>query len=210
MIQQLKKISNNWLVILASLIVILIAIISIFAPWLAPFDPAKQFFEGLTIDGESNCSMQTISIRYGPPWSRPDCHRLMVMVHTGTSLLIGIVANGIAGTYTGSFLGILAGYAGGLTATIINRFTDLMMAFPALLLAIALAAIFSPGLWIVALVIALVNWVWVARVIYSQNCYFTRKSVVSKLLDRLELAGLASSSYTSFRTSSLPCLSGQH
>jgi peptide/nickel transport system permease protein len=49
------------------------------------------------------------------------------------------------------------------------RFCDLMMAFPALLLAIALAAIFAPSLWIVALVIALVNWVWVARVIYSQT-----------------------------------------
>ena len=44
------------------------------------------------------------------------------------------------------------------------RFTDLMMAFPALLLAICLAAIFQPSLWIVALVIALVNWVQIARV----------------------------------------------
>ena len=49
------------------------------------------------------------------------------------------------------------------------RFTDLMMAFPALLLAIALAAIFSPSLWIVALVIAMVNWVQVARVVYTQT-----------------------------------------
>ncbi len=49
------------------------------------------------------------------------------------------------------------------------RFTDLMMAFPALLLAIALAAIFAPSLWIVALVIALVNWVQIARVIYTET-----------------------------------------
>jgi peptide/nickel transport system permease protein len=51
----------------------------------------------------------------------------------------------------------------------IMRFTDLMMAFPALLLAIALAAIFNPSLWIVALVIAMVNWVQIARVIYTQT-----------------------------------------
>jgi peptide/nickel transport system permease protein len=44
-----------------------------------------------------------------------------------------------------------------------------MMAFPALLLAIALAAIFAPSLWIVALVIAMVNWVQVARVVYSET-----------------------------------------
>jgi peptide/nickel transport system permease protein len=49
------------------------------------------------------------------------------------------------------------------------RFTDLMMAFPALLLAIALAAIFTPSLWIVAMVIALVNWVQIARVVYTET-----------------------------------------
>ena len=49
------------------------------------------------------------------------------------------------------------------------RFTDLMMAFPALLLAIVLAAIFQPSLWIVALVIAMVNWVQIARVIYTET-----------------------------------------
>src|SRR3546814_20105937 len=46
---------------------------------------------------------------------------------------------------------------------------DLMMAFPALLLAIALAAIFAPSLWIVAMVIALVNWLQIARVIYTET-----------------------------------------
>jgi peptide/nickel transport system permease protein len=44
-----------------------------------------------------------------------------------------------------------------------------MMAFPALLLAICLAAIWRPSLWIVAMVIALVNWVQIARVIYTQT-----------------------------------------
>src|SRR4029077_21211661 len=48
-------------------------------------------------------------------------------------------------------------------------FTDLMMAFPALLLAIVLAAMFRPSLWIVALVIALVNWVQVARIVYTET-----------------------------------------
>jgi peptide/nickel transport system permease protein len=49
------------------------------------------------------------------------------------------------------------------------RFTDLMMAIPALLLAIALAAILERSVWIVALVIALVNWVQVARVVYTET-----------------------------------------
>jgi peptide/nickel transport system permease protein len=49
------------------------------------------------------------------------------------------------------------------------RFTDLMAAFPALLLAIVLAALFRPSLWIVALVIALVNWVALCRSVYTQT-----------------------------------------
>src|SRR4029079_17149183 len=85
-----------------------------------------------------------------------------------TSLIIGIVANGAA-VVIGTFLGLVAGFVRGWLGAAIMRFTDLMMAFPALLLAIALAAIFSPSLWIVALVIAMVNWVQIARVIYTET-----------------------------------------
>ena len=59
------------------------------------------------------------------------------------------------------------------------RFTDLMMAFPALLLAITLAAIFSPSLLIVALVIAMVNWVQIARVIYTQAISIAEREFVT-------------------------------
>jgi peptide/nickel transport system permease protein len=58
------------------------------------------------------------------------------------------------------------------------RFTDLMMAFPALLLAITLAAIFAPNLFIVALVIAMVNWVQIARVIYTQTISISEKEFI--------------------------------
>ena len=85
-----------------------------------------------------------------------------------TSLIIGVVANGTAVTI-GLFVGILAGYLQGFFGNVLMRFTDLMMAFPALLLAIVLAAILLPSLWIVALVIAMVNWVQVARVVYSET-----------------------------------------
>ncbi len=78
------------------------------------------------------------------------------------SLVIGIVANGAA-LVIGTLVGVVAGYYRGLVGTVLMRFTDLMMAFPALLLAICLAAVLRPSLWIVALVIALVNWVQVAR-----------------------------------------------
>jgi peptide/nickel transport system permease protein len=58
------------------------------------------------------------------------------------------------------------------------RFTDLMMAFPAQLLAILLAALFNPSLWIVALVIAMVNWVQVARIVYTETRSLARRDFV--------------------------------
>jgi peptide/nickel transport system permease protein len=85
-----------------------------------------------------------------------------------TSLMIGLVANGTA-VIIGTLFGLVAGYVQGWLGALLMRFTDLMIAFPALLLAIVLAAIFAPSLWIVAMVIALVNWVQIARVIYTQT-----------------------------------------
>ena len=59
------------------------------------------------------------------------------------------------------------------------RLTDLMMAFPALLLAICLAAIFQPSLWIVALVIATVNWVQTARVIHTETSSLSQREFIA-------------------------------
>ncbi|MGH6948963.1 MAG: ABC transporter permease [Kiloniellales bacterium] len=135
------------------------------APLVAPFDPTQQFFDGLTLEGAPL-----------PPgerfWLGTDLlgrdlfSRLLYGART--SLTIGVVANGAA-VAVGALLGVTAGYLQGWLGAAIMRFTDLMMAFPALLLAIALAAIFTPSLWIVAMVIALVNWVQIARVVYTET-----------------------------------------
>ncbi|TIV79937.1 MAG: ABC transporter permease, partial [Mesorhizobium sp.] len=91
-----------------------------------------------------------------------------VLFGARTSLIIGLVANGVA-VAIGLLVGLLAGYLRGVAGNLLMRFTDLMMAFPALLLAIALAALLRPSLWIVAMVIALVNWVQVARIVYTET-----------------------------------------
>jgi peptide/nickel transport system permease protein len=151
---------------LAGLGVILVTVaVALFAPWIAPYDPFEQFFDGLTLEGAPL-----------PPdakfWLGTDLlgRDLLSRLVFGarTSLLIGVAANGAA-VVVGALLGATAGYAEGWLGAAIMRFTDLMMAFPALLLAIALAAIFAPSLWIVALVIAMVNWVQIARVVYTET-----------------------------------------
>lgn len=162
-------------VILFSLGVLLIIVASaIFAPLLAPYDPSKQFEQGLTLQG-SPIAPNSEFLLGTDLLGRDLLSRLMYGART--SLFIGLLANGFA-VLLGTFIGVVAGFVRGRVGSAIMRFTDLMMAFPALLLAITLAAIFSPSLFIVALVIAMVNWVQIARVVYTQTISISEKEFI--------------------------------
>ncbi len=150
---------------LALVVIVVVVLAAVMAPWLAPFPPDAQPFDGLSMEGAP--------LPPGPKyWLGTDTlgrdlfSRLLFGART--SLVIGLVANGIA-VVIGMIVGVMAGYIGGFVGNAIMRFTDLMMAFPALLLAIVLAALLRPSLWIVAMVIALVNWVQVARIVYTET-----------------------------------------
>jgi peptide/nickel transport system permease protein len=151
--------------LLALLVILLVVACAIGAPWLAPHSPDAQPFDGLSLDGaplppSSEYWLGTDTL------GRDLLSRLLFGART--SLLIGLVANGAA-VAIGMIIGTTAGYRRGIIGNILMRFTDLMMAFPALLLAIVLAALLRPSLWIVALVIAMVNWVQVARIVYTET-----------------------------------------
>lgn len=160
---------------LGGLVVIIVFIAAaVLAPAIAPYSPSEQFFDGLTLEGSP--LPPNSRFWFGTDTNgRDQFSRLLFGAQT--SLLIGIVANGIA-VSVGTCLGVLAGYLRGFLGAAIMRFTDLMMAFPPLLLAIALAAILKPGLNIVILVIALVNWVQIARVIYAETLALSEREYI--------------------------------
>ena len=148
---------------------------AVFAPWIAPYDPNEQMFDGLTIEGApmppGGAYLMGTDLLGRDLFSR-------LLYGAQTSLIIGVVANGLA-LVIGTLVGITAGFFRGWIGGVLMRFTDLMMAFPALLLAICLAAIFEPSLWIVALVIALVNWVQTARVIYTETSSLATRDFIA-------------------------------
>ncbi len=146
-------------------IVVAVVVLALAAPLIAPFNPDEQMFDGLTLEGAPMPPGGQFLL--GTDTLGRDLFSRMLF-GARTSLIIGLVANGIA-VAIGLFVGIAAGYLRGLPSNILMRFTDLMMAFPALLLAIVLAALLKPSLWIVAMVIALVNWVQVARIVYTET-----------------------------------------
>jgi peptide/nickel transport system permease protein len=160
---------------LAGLVIIAVLVSAgLAASLIAPYDPNEQFFDGLTLEG----SPLPPSLRF---WFGTDTNGRdqfsRLLFGAQTSILIGVLANGIAVTL-GSLLGVTAGYLRGWIGASIMRFTDLMMAFPPLLLAIALTAILKPGLMIIILVIALVNWVQVARVIYAETAALSERDYI--------------------------------
>lgn len=170
----LQKLARRPLALIGLVVVAIVVLGAIFAPWLTNFDPDQQMFDGLTLTGEPLPPNATF-------WLGTDLlgRDLLTRILYGarTSLVIGLVANGIA-LIIGTLVGVTAGYFRGWAGSILMRFTDLMMAFPALLLAICLAAVFQPSLWIVALVIALVNWVQTARVTYTQTSSLAEREFI--------------------------------
>ncbi len=168
------RLKKNKIALAGLLFVGLVVVAALLAPWIAPADPAEQFSAGLSEDGRPLAPSAQF-------WLGTDLlgRDLLSRLLYGArvSLLVGVVANGAA-LLIGTVLGVLAGYFKGWTRAVFMRFTDMMMAFPALLLAIALSAILRPSLWIVALVIALVNWVWIARVVYSQVLALSEREFV--------------------------------
>ncbi|UXN58869.1 ABC transporter permease [Phyllobacterium zundukense] len=147
------------------IVVVVVVAMAIAAPLIAPYSPDNQMFDGLTLEGAPMPPSDQFLLGTDT-LGRDLFSRLLFGART--SLVIGLVANGIA-VAIGLFIGILSGYLRGFVGGLLMRFTDLMMAFPALLLAIVLAALLRPSLWIVAMVIALVNWVQVARIVYTET-----------------------------------------
>jgi peptide/nickel transport system permease protein len=170
----LRQLLGRPLAVLGLIIIALVVLAAVFAPWVAPYDPGEQFFEGLTIEGAP--LPPNAQFWFGTDLLGRDLLSRLIY-GAQTSLTIGVVANGIA-VLIGSLVGITAGYFRGWLGTVLMRFTDLMMSFPALLLAIVLAAIFRPSLWIVAVVIAMVNWVQVARVLYAETSSLSEREFI--------------------------------
>jgi peptide/nickel transport system permease protein len=151
-------------------LVMIIILVAILAPLLSPHDPTEQFRDGLTPDGQPMPStLLTSGDSRFPLGTDANGRDLLSRILYGAriSLLVGVLANMMAVTI-GTLVGSVAAYFGGWVEIFLMRFTDMMMAFPTLLLAMTLVAILKPSIWIIILVIGVVYWTWIARVVYGQ------------------------------------------
>jgi peptide/nickel transport system permease protein len=162
----LSMFKNNWTGIAGLIMVLLVVVIAIFAPILAPPDdagdpfqipydnslPKPPFQSGVPVFGTGN---NGIDIYYGTVWGA----RTTIV----TSLYVVLTA-----ALIGAVLGAIAGYYGGLIDEIIMRFTDIFLAIPALILAMAIASIFVKSLEFLMFALILVWWPGYARLVRGQ------------------------------------------
>jgi peptide/nickel transport system permease protein len=134
----LTRLRRDPVAIVALGILVLLILMAIFAPYLAPYDPAKgSVIRRLKPIGTPGYILGTDEL------GRDMLSRLIYGARL--SLLMGVIPVPIA-FVIGSAIGIMAGYAGGLTNTLIMRTVDVFYAFPSVLLAVALSGALGSGL----------------------------------------------------------------
>ncbi|MDP2859468.1 MAG: ABC transporter permease [Bacillota bacterium] len=171
LLDALRRFLKNRAATAGGIVVILVWIIALSAPLVAPYDPIAHL-------GSAN--------RLKPPGSpgyllgtddfgRDLLSRLIYGARI--SLQVGIIVVLLSGSI-GVTLGAIAGYFGGLTDEIIMRSVDIVMAFPFFILAIAIMAVLGPSLNNAMIALAMVSWVGYARLVRGQVLSVKQKEFI--------------------------------
>jgi len=137
----------------------LLALLALLAPWLAPGDPFR---------GDLAVSLRPPShtFLFGSDAQGRDVLS-RVLYGARLSLAVGLISQSIA-LFLGLTLGLIAGFYGRWIDGVIMRVADVTLAFPSLLLLIAIAAAVKPSLPVVFIVIGIVGWAGLARIVRGQ------------------------------------------
>jgi peptide/nickel transport system permease protein len=157
-----RRLARRRTALFGLVVLLLVVLTSLAAPWLTSFDPVEQ----------------TIGDRLKPPgWRDPhgQLHPLgtdhlgrdllaRVLYGSRPALLVGVAAVMISGVL-GLVTGLVSGYFGGRTDDVLMRLGDVQLAFPFILLAIAVIGVLGPSLPVIIVVIGVSSWVIYARVV---------------------------------------------
>jgi peptide/nickel transport system permease protein len=145
------------------------ALCALFAPVIAPYDPLAQDLAQRLRPPSSEHWLGTDSL------GRDIASRILYGARI--SLIIGVVVVASAGV-VGTVIGLIAGYAGGLVDEALMRLTEVFLAFPALILAMAIAGALGPSLTNAIIAIAAVTWAVYARLVRGQILSLRRREFV--------------------------------
>ena len=140
-------------------LIVVFFFICIFGTLLAPYDPLRPAIQDKLVGPSSAHLLGTDEL------GRDVLSRVMAgaRISLGIATLILIIAIPV-----GTLVGVFAGYYGGLIDEVLMRVTDIFLAFPAIILAMAIAAALGPNLRNTVIALTLVYWPWYARLIRGQ------------------------------------------
>ena len=147
--------------VLGAFLTLLVVLGGAFAQWLAPFDPvfdANLMNAELPPDGE---------FWFGTDAQGRDIYS-RILYGAQISLTVGIVSQ-VINSVIGVTLGMTAGYWGGWWDDLVNGLTNVMLAIPSLIFALAIMAVLGPGLVSLLIALGLTNWSWTCRIARSST-----------------------------------------
>jgi peptide/nickel transport system permease protein len=152
----LRRFLKNKMAVAGSLVVLLLFVVSLAAPWLAPYDPNA-------IDLKQVLAEPSVSHPFGTDQLGRDVLSRMIW-GARISLKVGFVATGIA-IFVGAVLGAVSGYYGRWVDAVIMRIVDIMLCFPTFFLILAVIAILEPSIWNIMIIIGLTGWMGITRLV---------------------------------------------
>lgn len=160
-----------------AVLIILLILVALFAPWIAPYDPIAQ-------DIANRLAMPSSAHWLGTDgFGRDLLSRLIWGIRPTLGLLALVVVFALP---FGLLVGVTAGMAGGWVERVLMRLTDIVMAFPQLVLALAFVAILGPGILNGALALTLTSWPAFARQARAETVSLKR----ADYLAAAEMAGI--------------------
>lgn len=168
------RFKKNRAALFGLILVSLILVTAVLAPLLAPYSPFATFKDGLTQLGApvGPCSKFLLGT---DDLGRDVLSRLIYA--SRISLEVGLIA-ALVSIAIGTCLGVVAGYRGGAIDIFTMRLTDIMMAFPFLLLVILIVSILKPSVTVIFIVIGISGWANIARVARGQTLSVVQNAYV--------------------------------
>lgn len=161
---------KNKLAIIGAVILLLLILAAIFAPQLVPYNPLEQkVIEGLNPPSAAHW--------FGQDKLGRDIFSRMIY-GSRISIWVGLATVSIS-LSIGMAVGAISGYYGGFVDELFMRLVDILMAFPGILLAIAMVAVLGPGLNHVILALCLIGWVGYARLVRGQVLFLRELDYVT-------------------------------
>ena len=158
------RLKKNRMAMTGLVIIALLMLVAIFAPLFSPHDPIEQHLHLRLLSSSRQYPLGTDDLGR--------CIMSRLVYGARVSLQVGIVVVGIT-AISGTLLGLVAGYSGGIIDEVIMRIVDVFLAFPGLILALVIAGVLGPGLFNIMLALSVVGWTKYARVV--RGCVLSAK-----------------------------------